>query len=46
VPQNSACRKMKNARKILLSEVEGKMPIAKPRRRWQANMMTELKEMG
>jgi hypothetical protein len=38
--------KMRNAYKILFQEPEGKRPFGKPRRRWDNNIRTELREIG
>jgi hypothetical protein len=37
---------MRNAYKILFGNLEGKRPLAKPRRRWEDNIRMYLKETG
>jgi hypothetical protein len=37
---------MRNAYKILIGKPEGKRPFGKPRRRWEDNIMVDLKERG
>jgi hypothetical protein len=37
---------MKNAYTILVGEPEGKKPLRRPRRRWEDNIRTDLKEIG
>jgi hypothetical protein len=35
-----------NARKILIGKLEGNRPLGKPRRRWEDNIRTDLREIG
>jgi len=37
---------MRNAYKILVEKFEGKSPLGIPRRRWEDNIRTNLREMG
>jgi hypothetical protein len=42
-----ACReKMRGAYGVLLGKPEGKRPVGRPRRRWEDNIKTDLKEVG
>jgi hypothetical protein len=37
---------MKNAYKISFGKLEGKRPLRRPRRRWEDNIIMDLKEIG
>jgi hypothetical protein len=36
---------IRNADKILVGKFEGKTPLGRPRRRWQDNIITQLREI-
>jgi hypothetical protein len=36
----------KNEYRILVGKPEGKRPLGKPRRRWEDNIRTDLREIG
>jgi hypothetical protein len=37
---------MRNAYKILIGKLEGKRPVARPRRRWEDIIRIDLREIG
>jgi hypothetical protein len=37
---------MRNAYNILVEKPEGKRPLGRPRRRWENNTRTDLREIG
>jgi hypothetical protein len=39
-------RKMRNAHRILIRELERKRPLGRPRYRWEDKIRMELREMG
>jgi hypothetical protein len=38
--------KLKNAYKLLVGKTDWKMPLGKPRRRWEDNIRMDLREIG
>jgi hypothetical protein len=39
-------RERKGAYRVLVGKIEGKKPLARPRRRWEANITNDLVEVG
>jgi hypothetical protein len=39
-------REKRNANRILVGKPEGKRPLGKPRRKWEDNIRTNLREIG
>jgi hypothetical protein len=39
------CRKTRSEYKVLVGKPEGKIPLGRPRRRWEDNIKTDLNEI-